>query len=93
MTIGTQEEMFFDGHTYVHSRDSVRLGRQHLLLRDYMEGRGYVSLQEISDATGIPQASASAGLRDFRKVRFGGRTVSRVYISNGLHKYKLEEET
>jgi len=35
------------------------------------------TLGEISEATGHPEASVSARLRDFRKPRFGGHTVNR----------------
>ena len=46
---------------------------------------------KLSNATGAPEASASAALRDLRKKKFGFRTVSRRYEGNGLYAYKLEE--
>ena len=84
-----QQEMIFDGSDYVHERDSKRLGTQLEQIRDFMEGREYLTLQEISDATGHPHASVSAQLRNLRKQRFGGRTIDKKHISNGLYSYKL----
>jgi len=87
-----QHEMVFDGSDYVHERDSKRLGTQLEQIRDFMEGRGYLTLQEISDATGHPHASVSAQLRNLRKQRFGSRIIDKKYISNGLYSYKLMPE-
>ena len=88
-----QLEMVFDGVTYDHVRDSHRLGTQLESIRDFMEGRGYVTLKEVEDYTGYPQASISAQIRNLRKDRFGKRTISREHISGGLYKYKLEAKT
>ena len=87
-----QKELIFDGSDYVHNRDSTRLGTQLEQIRDFMEGRSHLTLQEISDATGHPHASVSAQLRNLRKPRFGGRTVEKKHISNGLYGYKLLPE-
>ena len=84
-----QKEMIFDGHDYVHSRDSKRLGTQLEQIRDFMEGKDYLTLQEISESTGHPHASVSAQLRNLRKDRFGSRVIDRKHISNGLYSYKL----
>jgi len=47
------------------------------------------TLREVSDVSGTPEASASSALRDFRKAKFGGYTVEKRYVSNGLYEYKL----
>jgi hypothetical protein len=50
------------------------------------------TLKEVSEITGAPEASASAGIRNLRKERFGGFTVDREHISNGLYKYRLNRD-
>ena len=47
------------------------------------------TLAEISAATGDPQASVSARLRDLRKEKFGGYIVTRTYIADGIFTYAL----
>lgn len=83
------DEMVFDGHDYVHERDSRRLSTQLEQIRDFMEGKDFLTLQEIADQTGHPHASVSAQLRNLRKEKFGSRTIERKHISNGLYSYKL----
>lgn len=80
----------FDGDTYDHKRDHQRLGSQLTAVRTYMEGRGFVTLQQISKATGHSVQSVSARIRDLRKAKFGGRTVNRESKGRGLFAYKLE---
>ena len=81
--------MRFDGADYQAPRDHDRLVRQYDKVFDLMSDRLWRSLKDISDATGVPEASASALLRDFRKERNGSHTVNRKYIDNGLYKYQL----
>ncbi len=87
-----QHEMVFDGNDYVHERDKERLGTQLDQIREFMEGKEYLTLQEISDATGHPHSSVSAQIRNLRKERFGSRVIDRKHISNGLYSYKLMSE-
>ncbi|MCP5014291.1 MAG: hypothetical protein GY938_03300 [Ketobacter sp.] len=47
------------------------------------------TLREIANRTGDPEASVSAQLRHLRKERFGGHTVKREHINNGLYSYEL----
>ena len=54
-----------------------------------MSDGNWKTLGQISEATGAPQASASAALRDFRKDRFGAHIVNRRYVHNGLYEYQL----
>lgn len=55
------------GATYVPSLDRERLGEQYLRVWDLMIDGQWRSLRQISDATGDPEASVSARLRDVRK--------------------------
>lgn len=79
----------FDGETYIASRDHSRLNSQLNKVFNYMNDHGWHSLDEIAQAVGCPQASVSARLRDLRKSKFGGYTIDRTYIDNGLYHYRL----
>jgi len=59
--------------------DGKRLGRQYeAVLKVMLECNGeYKTLKEIEEATGYPQASISARLRDFRQEKFGAWQVDR----------------
>ena len=68
----------------------VRLTGQ---LRDVYEAieDGYPhTLRDIELITGHPQASISAQLRNLRKKRFGGYTIKKEHIGDGLYVYWLE---
>lgn len=82
-----------DGSTYDHDRDHARLAAQRKRVWDYMSNGQWRILASISAATGDPQASVSARLRDFRKPRFGGHRVDRRYVGHGLWQYRLRKET
>jgi hypothetical protein len=84
-----QLSLHFDGSTYNHSRDSARLTGQWFRVFNLMQDGVWRTLREISNQTGDSESSVSARLRDFRKPRFGGHTVNREYIQNGLYRYKL----
>lgn len=84
-----QIEFKFDGADYIEERDYQRLAKNHLKLKELMKDCIYRTLREISDFTGIPEASVSAGLRDFRKEKFGGHTLNKRYEGNGLYSYQL----
>ena len=79
----------FDGATYDHKRDSHRLTGQMQRIYDCMSDGRWKTLSQVSEVTGAPEASASAGIRNLRKERFGGFTVDREHVSNGLYRYKL----
>jgi hypothetical protein len=84
-----QVEFIFDGADYVHERDGKRLAKNHMKLKDLMQDQRFRTLSEISAITHIPEASVSAGLRDFRKEKFGRHTVNKNYLENGLYSYQL----
>lgn len=82
----------FDGATYDRERDHERLGAQALRVWSLMTDRQWRTLADIENATGDPQASVSARLRDFRKKRFGAHTIerrSRGDDTRGLFEYRL----
>lgn len=80
-----------DGATFDQEKDGTRLGLQHRAVFDLMRDGRWRTLAEIEDATGHPQASVSARLRDFRKPRFGGHRVNRRRRTEGSFEYQLEE--
>ena len=84
-----QKELQFDGADYVKERDYDRLAKNHFKLKELMKDSLYRTLKEISDFTGIPEASVSAGLRDFRKEKFGSHILSKRYDGNGLYSFQL----
>jgi hypothetical protein len=79
----------FDGADYQPSRDRNRLCTQleriSLLMRD---GR-WRSVDTIHQLTGDPHASISAQIRNLRKARFGGHTVERRYVGDGLYEFRV----
>ena len=84
-----QQELQFDGADYVKERDYNRLANNHFKLKELMKDSVYRTLGEISGFIDVPEASVSAGLRDFRKERFGNHTLNKKYLENGLYSYQL----
>lgn len=86
--------MNFDGATYNRELDSERLGRQLDRVRSILlQCRGrWLSLQELSQRTGAPEASVSARLRDLRKERFGGYEIETRRVKGGLFVYRMPAE-
>lgn len=86
----------FDGRTYNGHFDYERLGRQAQGVFGVMRDGQWRTLAEISAATGYPEASISARLRDFRKEKFGAHTVEDRRCGNparGLWEYRLSVGT
>jgi hypothetical protein len=81
--------LHFDGDTYEHERDSERLTGQYQRVFSLMRDGRWRTLPEIEATTGDSVSSVSARLRDMRKPRFGGHTVERAYIMNGVWEYRL----
>ena len=79
----------FDGAGYEPSRDKERLTNQKEVIFALMKDGWWRTLRQIAEVTGFPEASISAQLRNYRKPKFGGHTVERKHIKNGLHEYKL----
>lgn len=79
------------GVTFDHDRDGARLNKQaRAVFREMSDGKWH-TLIDLADATGYPEASISARLRDFRKPKFGAHTVEREYLGGGLWMYRLND--
>jgi putative component of toxin-antitoxin plasmid stabilization module len=79
----------FDGATFDPDRDGARLTRELDRVRAFMADGSWRTLKEIADATGAPEASVSARLRDLRKPRFGSWTVDREHVADGVWRYRV----
>ena len=83
----------FDGETYEPAKDHVRLGGQLLRVWDVVCDEEWRTLGEIREATGDPEASVSARLRDLRKPKFGGHVLERRRRGDdedtGLYEYRI----
>lgn len=86
-------DTYFDGDDYNHKRDCARLSGQILDIYNHMQKHGWQTLDQIARATDHPHASVSAQLRNLRKDRFGGHTIERRHIENGLYQYRLVEKS
>jgi len=75
------------GATYDPASDRARLGRQAQAVWDAMVSGKVHTLQTLEAATGHPQASISARLRDFRKPEYGCHTVERLRSGEGRGLY------
>ena len=85
-------EIYFNGSDYVPSYDQKRLTKQIYIIKDLMLKSGFVTLQDIENVTGFPQASISAQLRNLKKERFGGYILEKRRTENkesGTFEYKL----
>lgn len=80
----------FNGPDYQPERDDDRLTGQLYSIFNLMKDGKWRTLTEISKRTGAPQSSVSAQLRHLRKDRFGGHTVNKQYLGDGLYSYQLE---
>lgn len=74
------------GHTFKADRDGPRLAEQAVKVQRFMADGAWHTLKEIAAATGAPEASSSARLRDLRRAGF---TVERRHVQNGLHEYRV----
>ena len=79
----------FSGQTYSEELDGPRLNSQLGRVFSLMVDGKWRTLGEILAATGDPEASISARLRDFRKPQFGGHTMESERIDGGLWRYRL----
>lgn len=81
----------FDGADYDPARDHDRLTKQLGRVYSFMLDGQWRTLRDISEATGVPEASASAQLRHLRKPRFGGYTIDRQRkgLDRGTYEYRI----
>ena len=73
-----------------NARDCDRLCGQILRVYDAMYGGQWLTLAEIHQITGDPEASISAQIRHLRKYRFGGHKIDKRRRNDGNQwEYKL----
>lgn len=83
----------FSGDTFEPEHDAERLSTALAKVRELMLDGKWRTLFELAAATKIPEASASARLRDLRKRRFGFYLVNRRPRgprSLGLFEYRVQ---
>lgn len=88
----SQAAFDFDGDTYQLDLDKIRLNAQLRRVVDVMRDGHWRTLEELARATGDPESSVSARLRDLRKARFGAFTVARRRrgeAERGLFEYRV----
>lgn len=80
----------FDGPVLDSELDDGRLLKQIERVYSVMQSGAWWSLSNIGSATGFPEASISARLRDLRKPWWGGHDVTRRRVGDsGLYEYRL----
>lgn len=87
--MNSQQQLSFDGATFVPERDGARLTKQINKVFDLMKDGQWRTLADIAFLTDAPESSISARLRDLRKPRFGGYTVERQSVRGGLFQYRI----
>ena len=82
----------FDGDTYDDPQDRGRLWSQLQKVKECLSRKRWVTLAQISNSTGYPEASISARIRDLRKRKFGAHLVEarRKKAGKGTWEYRLE---
>ena len=85
----TQLQMQFKGTTFSASKDGKRLARQLESVKALLLDGQWRTLSQISEATGAPEASASARIRDCANKLGMKKERRRVPGGNGLHEYRL----
>jgi biotin operon repressor len=74
--------------TYDRTRDRERLKAQYTRVRVVMLDHEWHTLPELSSATGDPEASVSARIRELRK---RGHTIDKQYVARGLWEYRMAQ--
>ena len=85
----TQRALVFDGPAFDASRETDRLSSQFYTILGLMRDGQWRTLHLIAELTNYPESSISAQLRHARKPRFGGHTMNRRHIKNGLYEYQV----
>jgi len=82
----------FDGYTFDPTLDGARLTTQLQRVKALMADGRWYSLSSIARQVGGSEASVSARIRDCRKLKFGGHTVDRLRVKEGLWVYRLKPD-
>jgi len=94
-----EQQSLFDGATYDNTLDATRLTGQWLRVYQVLAGGEWLTLSEIQNAITEryqrhdSQTGISARIRDFRKEKFGSRTVNtrrRGNPKDGVWEYQLK---
>ena len=80
----------FDGETYDHALDNIRLSTQLCRVRDLMLDGQWWSLKELSAVIEGSEAGISARIRDLRKERFGGFIINKRRRTTGTWEYRMD---
>ena len=80
----------FDGATYDEKRDKGRLQRQLATIKGIMFDHQPHTLTELAGIAGCLTTSASARVRDLRKAKHGGHTITKQNIGGGVWEYTLQ---
>jgi hypothetical protein len=80
----------FDGATYDHKRDYVRLSGALSRVYGALTTGHWHTLKSLAALAHCSEAAASARIRDLRKPKFGAFLIERRYIGNGLHEYRMQ---
>jgi len=83
------QEPRFGGETYDPERDRKRLTGSLLKIRVAMAPGGWWTLARLADIGECSPAAASARVRDLRKSKFGGHTIDREYVADGIWRYRM----
>lgn len=81
----------FDGATYDDARDGRRLNTSLARIQRAMADGRWYTLAELARIGACSTAAASARVRDLRKQKYGGHTVSRRYDGDGVWSYRMED--
>lgn len=79
----------FGGTTFQEERDGARLRGQLLRVFAVMCDGQWRTIERIAQRVSGSEAGISARLRDLRKKRYGGHTVERKYVGNGVWMYRV----
>lgn len=82
-------EVRFGGATFQEKRDGARLRGQLRAVFSLMSDGQWRTIEQIAQRVSGSDAGVSARLRDLRKKRYGGHTVERKYVSNGVWMYRV----
>lgn len=89
--VGPPQPGHRQGITYDAEFDYARLNAQMRRVYDRIVDGNWWTLADLSEATGDPESSISARLRDLRKPKFGSRDVERERVGgvSGTWRYRL----